>query len=392
MTRAQPVSGFPRWVAPLMAVPPLFFGVVSVAGAGRGWWAVGLAVAFAITPWLVNAVRPGWLSTTAFTAGVVVPLAVLNTAGGAVGVDLSAEGHSQFTLMLLVWLVGEMACRARLAPMLLAGLATVGVVVGRTIAEPSFAHAWIYWLGGAGVAFLTGFLLRRQQLTLMELRDAQAALAGEAARRERQRIAREVHDVVAHTLTVTLMHVSAARRALERDPAGAGEALEEAELLGRRSLADIRRTVGLLRAEDEGPDRHALPDATDLPSLISSYEAAGTPVSVRTGGGLDDLPPAVGLTVYRLVQEALSNAAGHAPGAPVDLRLEVRRHEVRIEVSNPVGRDGAAPRAGGLGLVGMRERVALLGGRLDAGARDGTWTVRARLPLDSRAPAAGAPA
>ncbi|MBW3620021.1 MAG: two-component sensor histidine kinase [Actinobacteria bacterium] len=388
--RPSPLS-YPRWVPPLVAVPPLFFGVVSVTGAGSAWWVVAIAVGVAFLPWVVNAIRPGWPPPTVFVLWVATPLALLNTVGDAHGVDLSAEGHSQFTLMILVWLVGEMASRARLAPMLLAGLTTIGTVVGRTIAEPSFAHAWLFWLGGAGVALLTGFLLRRQQTTLSELRAAQAALAGEAARRERQRIAREVHDVVAHTLTVTLMHVGAARRALERDPSAAREALDDAETLGRRSLADIRRTVGLLRAEDEQPDTHALPDASDIPTLLDSYRAAGTTLDVETTGDLAELSPAAGLTLYRLVQEALSNASAHAPGAPVDVRLRVRRHEAEVVVSNPVPATGADTSGSGLGVIGMRERVGLLGGRLDAGARDGTWSVRARVPLDS-ATTSGTPA
>lgn len=384
MTRPRPATpgDYPRWVPLLVAIPPLFFGIVTIAVGGSGRGAVALTVSLAILPWLVNAVAPGRLPATVFAVWVIAPLAVLNVAGGAFGVDLTAEAHNQLSLMLLVWLTGEMAARARLLPWLLAPLATVAVIVGRTIAEPEFAHAWIFWIGGAGVAFLTGFLLRRQQQTLWALRDAQVALAGEAAQRERQRIAREVHDVVAHTLTVTIMHVSAARRALERDPAAAREALDEAETLGRRSLADVRRTVGLLRSDGEAPDTHALPDASDIPALLASYRAAGTELRVETSGDLAVLAPATGLTLYRIVQEALSNAVNHAAAGPVEVRLRLGRREAEVVVSNPV-EHGAAPRDGGLGIVGMRERVALLGGRLDAGERDGVWTVRARVPLDA---------
>lgn len=393
MTRGRrvPPSGYPRWVPPLAAVPPVFFGIVTVTSAGGGRGAVAVAVGLAVIPWLINAVRPGWLPGSVFAVWVVVPLAVVNIAGGTFGVDLTADAHNQLSLMILIWLTGEMVARARLVPWLFATLATVGVIVGRTIAEPVFAHAWIFWIGGAGVAFLTGFLLRRQQQTLSDLREAQVALAGEAAQRERQRIAREVHDVVAHTLTVTLMHVSAARRALERDADAAREALDDAETLGRRSLADIRRTVGLLRAQDERPDTHALPDASDIPALLASYRTAGIPLHVETVGDLAELPPAAGLTLYRIVQEALSNAAAHAPGAPVEVRLRIGRSEAEAVVSNPVERPSRA-RPGGLGVVGMRERVGLLGGRLEAGERDGAWTVRAKVPLDGPVPVDGAPA
>lgn len=388
--RRDTPSGYPRWVPPLVAVPPLFFGIVTISVAGRGRGAVAIAIGLAVLPWLVNAVRPGWLPGTLFMLGVVTPLAVLNIAGGAFGVDLTADAHNKLSFMILVWLTGEMAARGRLVPWLLTPLATIGVIVGRTIVEPGVAHDWIFWVGGTGVAFLTGFLLRRQQHTLSALREAQVALAGEAAQRERQRIAREVHDVVAHTLTVTLMHVSAARRALERDPSSAREALDEAETLGRRSLADIRRTVGLLRADDEAPDTHALPDAADIPTLLASYRAAGSRLIVDVSGDLATLAPATGLTLYRVVQEALANAANHAEGTPVDIRIRVRRHDVEAVVSNPVTRDAATRAGGGLGLVGMRERVSLLGGRLDVGERDGVWTVRAALPLESVSPTTGA--
>ena len=207
-------------------------------------------------PWLVDAIWPGRLPATVFVLWVATPLAVFNTAAEAVGVELAAEGHSQFSLLLLVWLVGEMAARARQGPFVFAVLSTVAVVGGRAILDPSFAHASLYWTGGAAMAFLAGFLFRRQQQALSELRTTHIALAEVAARRERQRIARELQDVVAHTLTVTLMHIGVARRSIDRDPAATRGALHDAAQLGGQSLADFRRTVGLLHTEDEGSDAH----------------------------------------------------------------------------------------------------------------------------------------
>lgn len=375
---------YPDWVPRLVALPPTFFALVSITGAGPAWPVVTAAVTAAVLPWLIGAVRPGLVPTSVFAAWVILPIAALQVtgaAGTAANLSLTGDSHVHFTLMILVWLMGEMAARGTPAQMAGAGLATVATILVPTFAGPGADHGSLFWIGGSGVAMLTGYLLRRQQQTVSELRRAQAALAGEAAQRERQRIAREVHDVVAHSLTVTLLHVRTARRALDRDPAHAREALDRAEELGRRSLADIRRTVGLLRSEDEALETHALPDAADLPALVSSTRDAGVALDAELDGDLAGLPPSVSLSLYRIVQEAISNAANHAPGQPVRLRVRVGRAGIDVVVSNPVP-PGTRPGGGGLGVVGMRERIALLGGSVDVDRRDGRWTVTARLPLD----------
>lgn len=385
-------AGYPLWVPRLVAVPPVVFALTALTDGGAALGPVAVLLGIAVLPWIVQAVRPeSPLPDALFAVWVVVPIAILNLAGPSFGVDLSGESHNQFSLMILIWLVGEMAARSDLRVVGGTLGATAVVAVGRAVVEPTFGHSYAFWLAGTGIALLTGYLLRRQQQTLAELREAQAALEREAARRERQRIAREVHDVVAHTLTVTLLHVQAATRALDHDPDAVREALREAETLGRQSLADVRRTVGLLRAEDEGPDTHALPDASDLPALIGSFRAAGMRLDAEIDGDLAGLAPAPSLTLYRVVQEALANAAGHTQGAPVGVRVEVGDVEVSVTVWNPVG-DVGPGRSGGLGIVGMRERVAALGGTVTAGARDGRWTVTAAFPrraADARAEVGG---
>lgn len=371
---------YPGWVARLVALPPVFFAIASVTDGGNAWPVVTAAVTVAVMPWVIDALHIQ-LSLPLFAAWVAVPIAALNLLGGQVGVDLSSESHTQFSLMIIIWLLGQMAATAPTGLVWTVGVATVGTIAGRALVEPAFGHSWLFWMGGAGIAVVTGFMLRRQQQTLSELRRAQAALADEAVQRERQRIAREVHDVVAHTLTVTLMHLRAAQRALDRDPAAVREALEDAEVLGRRSLADIRRTVGLLRAEDDAPESRALPDATDVPDLLASYRAAGVQLTADVDVDLDALGPAAGLTLYRLVQESLSNAAAHSPGAPVDLSIGAEDGLVTVEISNPAPEAVTPAGTDGLGLVGMEERVRLLDGRFRAGRRDGRWTVHASFPL-----------
>jgi signal transduction histidine kinase len=385
MTRAPTgiQHDYPAWVAPLVAVPPVFFAVACVVGADA-WPVVALLVGVAITPWFISATGRQ-LPPTLFGVWVIVPIAVLNLAGDRMGADLSGTSHTQFSLMILVWLAGEMAAVAPWGHVVGTVAAASAVIVGRGVVSPAFGHSWVFWLGGIGIALVTGYMLRRQQQTLSELREAQGALSDEAAQHERQRIAREVHDVVAHTLTVTLMHLQAARRALDHDPAGAREALEHAETLGRRSLADIRRTVGLLRTEREPPDAQALPEAADVHALLESYRAAGVDLATEVEVDLAGLGLTSGLTLFRVLQESLSNAAAHAPGAPVTVTVMVERNEVDVRVTNPIVRPDVAPRPGGSGLDGMHERVGLLGGRFDAGRHDGRWHVTARFPTQSEA-------
>lgn len=377
---------YPGWVGPLVAFPPVFFAIVSVTDPGNAWPVVAAAVALAVTPWIIDALHIP-LSLPLFAAWVTLPIAALNLLGEQVGVDLSGESHTQFSLMIIIWLLGQMAATAPAGLVWVVGAATVGTIAGRSIVDPAFGHSWVFWAGGAGIAVVTGFMLRRQQQTLSELRRAQAALADEAVQRERQRIAREVHDVVAHTLTVTLMHLRAAQRALDRDPAAVREALEDAEVLGRRSLADIRRTVGLLRAEDDAPETRALPDATDVPDLLESYRTAGVQLTADVDVDLDALGPAAGLTLYRLVQESLSNAAAHSPGTRVSLTIAVEDGLVTVEISNPAPETDVLSGTEGLGLIGMEERVRLLGGRFRAGHGNGAWTVHASFPVHTAVPA-----
>jgi signal transduction histidine kinase len=250
--------------------------------------------------------------------------------------------------------------------------------------------------------------VRTQMRLTAELRSKQALVASEAAADERRRLAREIHDVIAHSMTVTMLHVSGARLALQDDPPSVTEALDalgEAERQGRQSLADIRRTVGLLAIDAPGESQLAapLPAASDIPALVAGFADAGLSVALRSDGDLSTVPPTIGLAAYRVVQESLANAAKHAPGAEVAIDLRVchgvwplssfsavtgKTGRVDVEVSN------AAPTLsaplmevppGGLGVSGMSERVRALGGRLSAGPEGRGWRVCARLPIGTEA-------
>jgi signal transduction histidine kinase len=214
------------------------------------------------------------------------------------------------------------------------------------------------------------------------LQNAQAGLAEKAATDERSRIARELHDVIAHSMSVTMLHITAARMALERDRASdALDALQEAERQGRASLNDVRRTVGLL-GQDDGAVAPPAPGVGDLPKLVGDFRAAGLDVGLHISGEVGEIPAATGLSLYRIVQESLTNIAKHAPGASATVDLDLTG-TIRLVISNtPVNGTPAAPaEGGGLGIRGMVERATSLGGQLHAGPAGDGWAVELVAPL-----------
>ena len=211
----------------------------------------------------------------------------------------------------------------------------------------------------------------------MQLRAAQDELAERSRAEERNRIAAEVHDVIGHALTVSLLHISSARLAMDEDPQEARRALSEAERLTRESLEEVRATVGLMRT-DRPDDRMPLPGADDLPALVESFRRAGSDVELLVDDHLGTLGATRGLAAYRIVQEALTNATRHAPGQPVVVRVGPTEDGTTVTVRND-GPPNPAPTPGS-GLRGMRERAESVGGHLTAGPTDGGWLVEAVLP------------
>ncbi|GAA3128800.1 sensor histidine kinase [Streptosporangium carneum] len=217
--------------------------------------------------------------------------------------------------------------------------------------------------------------------------DRMAALE-ERARRlaTRNRLARELHDSVGHALSVVTVQAGAAGRVLDRDPEAARTALAAIEESARAALEDLDHVLGVLRAEEDDDARSRSPSRNldDLPELVRS-----TGAGVEIAGDLAALPALVSREAYRIVQEALTNAMRHGSGA-VRLVAAVRGDLLELEVRNALAE--RPRRAGGRGIAGMRERVTLLGGGLEAGAVDGEWRVRARLPLRSGEEPASPPA
>jgi len=236
---------------------------------------------------------------------------------------------------------------------------------------------WGAWLAGGTFTFLAGLLLRHQLDLVEQLRAAQAGLAAKARAEERNRIARDLHDVIAHTLTVSLLHVMSARLAVEHDPDDAVRSLAEAERLGRESLDEVRAVVGMLRTDGDVSRTAPLPGVAGLPELVERFHAAGAEVTLSVAGDTGRLPATVGLAVYRILQEALTNVIKHAPGASSTVQLTVDASAVTLTVHST-----GAPGAGnGLGVIGMRERAESLGGHCEAGPAEQGWQVRATFPL-----------
>jgi signal transduction histidine kinase len=245
---------------------------------------------------------------------------------------------------------------------------------------------WGAWL--AGVTLTAGFslLIRHDRHLLAQLRQAQAGLAEQARTQERNHIARELHDIIGHTLTVSLLHVQSARLAVEHDPSDAARALAEAERLGRECLAEVRMTVGMLRQDGDHPEPGItpLPGIDSLPALVGRYRSAGADVTLTVEGDASGLPATTGLAVHRILQEVLTNAVKHAPGAPTTIRLAIGGGTVTLTADS-----AAEPGTGtGLGVISMRERAESVGGSCEAGPGGHGWLVRATFPLGAGLPAA----
>jgi signal transduction histidine kinase len=213
------------------------------------------------------------------------------------------------------------------------------------------------------------------------LEHEQEARAKQAVAEERTRIARELHDVVAHSVSVMVVHAGAERRALGDERPDTREALETIEHTGRLALTEMRRLLGMLRQDDDELALAPQPSLRHLDLLISQVRDAGMPVELDVEGEPQELPPGVDLSAYRIVQEALTNALKHAGPAQALVRVRYRRDELELEIVDD-GSGVSESNGSGHGLIGMRERVSMFGGNLDTGrSREGGYAVRARLPL-----------
>jgi len=375
-----------------------------VADAGMGIAAAGLT---ALAVWgpngLVGATvaGPAWLLAllpllmgVALTLRRRAPLAMWTAIWAGVALeDMVTRQPPQTLAFLLVLFAGAYALGAyasvrRAATGLVISVALIGASAGVLLAFSRHA-------GGASMGvfsipllacWLAGVLVRarRQSAALTARNAALQRQAEQAAAAERARIARELHDIVAHHLSVVVLQAAGARASGKP----AGPALEKIENSGRQALAETRRLLGVLRDTGEDSGLGPQPGISELDALAGTVRAAGLPVNLVIDGDPAALPAAVNVSVYRIVQEALTNVLKHAGPARADVRIGCDNDAVTIEVTdNGTGAPPSHAPAGGHGLAGMRERVAVFSGDLCAGPRPGGgFAVRARLPIGDRLP------
>ena len=239
------------------------------------------------------------------------------------------------------------------------------------------AFVLIAWLAGRGVRTRTR-LTEELHEAAVQAQEAHEEEVVRAAADERRRIAREMHDVVAHSVSVMVVQAGGARRILDRDPARAIDAATHIEEVGRAAMAEMRRLLGVLHHSDE---RAPQPGMARLGALVERTRSAGLPVSLKVEGEPRSLPAGMDLAAYRVVQEALTNAIKHAGAAPTEVTVRWEPEHLELEIVDS-GAPAANGKAAGHGLVGMEERVRLYDGELRAGRREGGgFEVVARLPL-----------
>jgi signal transduction histidine kinase len=313
-----------------------------------------------------------------------IPVAVVVSAAAGMLVVLAAPHQAPFepfvALVLAVYSVGAHTSRRHAAVGFLLVFAT-GVpfsVVASSKGETggNLVPTLVWLLGALAVGgIIRSWRERARRLEALTELQAEAAVAV-----ERGRIARELHDVIAHNVSMIVVQAAAATRVLRADEPDVRDALRAIETTGRETVDEMRRMLGVVRAPDDGVALAPQPTLRDVSRLVANVRDAGLPVELRVEGEPIALPPGIDLSAYRIVQEALTNALKHAGGASAVVTVRYRDDGVQIEVVD----DGDGSGAGGgtgHGLIGMRERVALWGGELEARRREeGGFVVRATLP------------
>lgn len=334
---------------------------------------IAAALALVLVPagfmWLSDWWVPWWLDLIAVYSAIAI---ILSTPADGVG---AADAVS----WVLMFSVSKYAATEGFR----IGAVTSAVATGMLVAASAASH-----LDGLGMhltitalGLVAGAMLHTQARALAAERSALGMEHSRATMAERNRIAREIHDLVAHSLSVTMLHITGARRILADgdDVDEAIAALRDAERVGRQAMNDIRQTVSELATE--GDPNRPLPSADDLPELVESVRGAGLVASYAVDGDTSRLAPSTGLGLYRVVQESLANVTKHAPGSPAHVSLAVTGDEARLTVRSTRTHPISPADDGGTGISGMRARAAQLGGKVSAGPVGDHWVVDLSVPL-----------
>ncbi|WP_016699385.1 sensor histidine kinase [Actinoalloteichus spitiensis] len=359
ITALELFGGLPRLLAVLLVAAPL---VISRYWPMRAW-------ALSLAGVLVPVVAP---PTSPFAVWPWLPQAI----AVYIVVQYQVAAHRPAKVAVTSWVV-----------MLAAGPVVAWTVRGTIIGVAVPSLAWFSALSGA--ALLVGYNVRLRRETRAELDQQERLSAAERSRRElleeRARIARELHDVVAHHMSVIAVQAATVSRRRKGINEEAREEFDSIAVAARTSLGEMRRLLSVLRADDSAPETEPQPHLDRLDEVVEATRRAGTPVSVDVGDLPEHVPDLVQLTAYRIVQEALSNVVRHASGARSTVEVRGGGRGLVVSVRNdrpPAERTGVAKSGGGYGLLGIRERAALLGGETTIGPTPaGGFLVTVVLPL-----------
>jgi signal transduction histidine kinase len=365
-----------------------------------------LAIAAALTAWMLAEVWAERLHPYSVTAPLFVvagvallwrrtrpiPVAVVLVAvtigQAAAGVTMHSAVSPVVAVMLVSWSIGAYEERRRAVLGLVLLVCGVWLAMGIAVLHGTdhYVGTDVPWIGALVVTpgiLGIAFGVRTRSLREAEARAARLDLERrEAVAEERARIARELHDVIAHSVSVMTVQAGAAEEMLRVDPARALEPVRAVQETGRGALVEMKRLVGMLREHDEETGLAPQPGLAELERLVAQVRDAGLPVDLRIEGEARPVPLGVGLSAYRVVQEGLTNALKHAGPAAATVTVRYGADELAVEVAD-TGTAAVVPEGGGHGLVGMRERVGVFGGTFRAGPRDGGgFEVSASLPLE----------
>lgn len=386
---------WPRWSADvglvaLTCLPPLL-SQPYVDTSGVAWWSLVGCEAVTVAVLVLRRRLP----VTAFVAGLGALVAALV---GSAGQDAKLTPLIFLPLAVLLYNLGSYRTswvRTVLAMLGGGALIAIGLGVNQLTADAGEFRGGLDILASLApmpLSWVMGFAARTRRVLLAAAEQrvadadrAQRLQAAQAAQRERARIAREMHDVVAHSLTLLVVHAETLRARGDELPDWARTQIDGLAAAGRQTGGELRDLLRMLRDPAEAAPLQPVPGLGELDVLLDSHRAAGGSVEVHVGTELERLPHPVQLAGYRIVQESLANARRHAPGAPVRLTLDAAAGQLRFEVVNGrAARRGTAGAGVGLGLVSMRERVDALGGELTAGPTgDGGFRVEATMPLET---------
>ncbi|MDT4915560.1 MAG: hypothetical protein QOH89_260 [Pseudonocardiales bacterium] len=364
---------YPWWVPAYSTMACIAITVAAFVqrGAMFGSPAIVAALVLTVAPTLIWAAA-GWL---------VQPWIEAIASSTAVALYLTHPVEPDLAPLLCLIIAGEIAATMPLWIAMIVATADIGILV--VAAETGHLHSAALYVIGVILGADVGIALRWQMRALAAERANTSIVREQAMLAERQRLAREVHDVIGHSLSINLLHVTAARHALQRhgDIADAVESLTEAEQVGRTAMTDLRRTVSVLSSG--AAETQALPGIDDIPALVDECRAAGLDVGYARTGDPHELSDVTSLGIFRIVQESLANIAKHAATSTVTVVLAASGDGLHLSVRNTLPRGWRQSVGDGIGLSGMTARAEQMGGRLKTGVEAECWLVDLHVPVRS---------